>query len=217
MSENRSVTIERLNKGSIPEATDVIASALRDEPGFASVMPNRSRRATMMHTLLGALLRDAFRLGHVWIAGVDQRVVGTAIWYAPGDHPIPAMRGVRMLPRVVPLLGFGLGTMRGLAKMGSNQLAHFPEQPCWYLAALGVAPDAQGKGVGSQLMQRVLREIDHLHQPAYLETGEEINLRFYRRLGFEIRESNVQLAPPPGPTCWTMWRNPAEHVRETMT
>lgn len=208
MSEQYPVTIERLTERSISEAIDVIALALRDEPGFSSVMPDRSKRAKMMHTLLGALLRDAFRMGNVWIARDGQRLLGTAVWYAPGDHPIPALRGIRMLPHMSSLLRYGLGMVRGLAKMGTNQLAHFPAEPCWYLAALGVTPDAQGKGVGSQLMRHVLRDIDEVHQPAYLETGEKINLRFYQRVGFDVRESSVQLAPAPGPTCWTMWREP---------
>ncbi len=99
--------------------------------------------------------------------------------------------------------------------MEENAKAAFPKEPCWYLAALGVDPNRQGQGIGSQQMRAMLAEIDGgaargaARGAAYLETGEEINVRFYERLGFEVRERAIQLAPPPGPTHWTMWRPPA--------
>jgi GNAT superfamily N-acetyltransferase len=51
---------------------------------------------------------------------------------------------------------------------------------------LGVGPEWQGQGVGSQLLQSVLARADADGVPCYLETGTEPNLRFYRRHGFEV-------------------------------
>lgn len=209
MSDSRTIAVEKLeSKDDVPAAIDVIAAALRDEPGFASVIPDTRQRTMVMHTFLGLLLRDAFPLGNVWVARDAGPIIGTAIWYAPGDYPMTLWRNLRMTPGLLPLVRFGLGTMRRLIQMGENVTSHFPGQPCWYLAALGVSPEHQGVGAGSSLMDTVLAEIDRRGEPAYLETSVERNVRFYERLGFGIREPAIHLAPAPGPTHWTMWRKP---------
>lgn len=211
-----STTFERLTKPDLPEAATVLAAALRDEPGFAFVVPDPVRRAQVMGGLLKFLVRDAFPLGNVWVARVDDHVVGTAIWYAPGDFPMTLLRQFRIAPAILPMLRFGHSMVSRLGQMEENAKAAFPKEPCWYLAALGVDPERQGQGIGSRLMEAALAEIDGnpeaargaAGRAAYLETGEEINVRFYERFGFEVRESALQLAPAPGPTHWTMWRPP---------
>lgn len=204
-----STTIERLTKPDLPEAAAVLAAALHDEPGFISVIPDPRLRGDVMGALFQILVRDAFPLGNVWVAKGDGQIVGTAVWYAPGDFPMTLLRQLRLVPVMLPLLRYGRGMVSNLGRMEGNAKAAFPKEPCWYLAALGVDPDRQGQGVGSHLMGAALAEIDGGNGAAYLETGEAINVRFYERFGFEVRESALQLAPPPGPTHWTMWRPPA--------
>ncbi len=204
-----STTIERLTKPDLPEAAAVLAAALHDEPGFVSVIPDPRLRGDVMGALFRILVRDAFPLGNVWVAKGDGQIVGTAVWYAPGDFPMTLLRQLRLVPVMLPLLRYGRGMVSNLGRMEGNAKAAFPKEPCWYLAALGVDPDRQGQGVGSHLMGAALAEIDGGNGAAYLETGEAINVRFYERFGFEVRESALQLAPPPGPTHWTMWRPPA--------
>lgn len=204
-----STTIERLTKPDLPEAAAVLAAALHDEPGFISVIPDPRLRGDVMGALFRILVRDAFPLGNVWVAKGDGQIVGTAVWYAPGDFPMTLLRQLRLVPVMLPLLRYGRGMVSNLGRMEGNAKAAFPKEPCWYLAALGVDPDCQGQGVGSHLMGAALAEIDGGNGAAYLETGEAINVRFYERFGFEVRESALQLAPPPGPTHWTMWRPPA--------
>lgn len=211
-----SISIERLAKPDLTRAASVLAAALRDEPGFASVVPDAGRRTEVMRVLFRLLVRDAFPLGNVWIARDNGQVVGTAVWYAPGDFPMTPLRQIRIAPAMLPLLRFGPGTIARLGQMEGNAKAAFPKEQCWYLAALGIDPARQGQGIGSRLMEAALAEIDAdrrasgraAGRAAYLETGEEVNVRFYERFGFEVRERALQLAPAPGPTHWTMWRTP---------
>lgn len=206
MSTNASLTFERLARPDIPSAAAILASALHDEPGFVAVLPDPGQRARALRTLLLLLVKDAQPLGNVWIARTEGDIVSAAVWFAPGDFPVTAIRQVRMIPKMLPLLRFGLGTMRTLAQIEANAKSHFPGEPCWYLAALGVAPRHQRQGIGTNLMTHVLADIDTRSGAAYLETGEEVNVRFYENLGFEVRESAIHIVPAPGPTHWTMWR-----------
>jgi GNAT superfamily N-acetyltransferase len=90
--------------------------------------------------------------------------------------------------------------LRGLATV---ERKHASMAPHMYLAVLGVEPERQGLGLGSQLLRPGLELCDAEGLPAYLETGKERNLAFYGRHGFDVID---QIVLPGGPPLWFMWR-----------
>jgi ribosomal protein S18 acetylase RimI-like enzyme len=58
--------------------------------------------------------------------------------------------------------------------------------PHWYLWVLGVEPEQQGRGTGSQLLQRVLLSAGAQRVPCYLETENPRNIPFYQKHGFRL-------------------------------
>lgn len=62
----------------------------------------------------------------------------------------------------------------------------------WYLSIVGVAPAAQGRGIGAQLIEATLAEADQAGVPCYLETFDGRNPRFYARLGFFAVASHLE-------------------------
>lgn len=60
---------------------------------------------------------------------------------------------------------------------------HTPPGPFTYLRTLGVHPAVHGRGLGSRLVEQVLRAATP-SLPVYLETAKEQNLSFYARHGF---------------------------------
>jgi GNAT superfamily N-acetyltransferase len=79
-----------------------------------------------------------------------------------------------------------------------------PTRDYYYLFAIAVRRDRQGRGIGHELMAPTMRRIDEEGASAYIESSNEKNLTFYQRFGFEITD-RVQLAPD-GPSMWTLWR-----------
>jgi ribosomal protein S18 acetylase RimI-like enzyme len=77
-------------------------------------------------------------------------------------------------------------------------------QPFWDLAPIAVSPEAQGRGIGSQLLRRKLREIDRAAQPCFLATQDRINLGIYERFGF--KKIDEILVAPGGPVSYSMLR-----------
>jgi ribosomal protein S18 acetylase RimI-like enzyme len=202
------VRIVPLDPSRIGEVARVLAGSLIDEPGFASIYPDSAMRRRVLESLMGMPVRDAVQFKTVWVATTAEanEIVGAAVWLPPGAFPITARRGLRLLPKMLALLRHGPRSFRRLLTMGFNAQRLFPDEPTWSLQILGVAPGHQGRGIGTRLIAPALALADANGEPAYLETGEEINLRFYRRAGFQVREAGAQLAPAPGPTHWTMYR-----------
>jgi ribosomal protein S18 acetylase RimI-like enzyme len=82
-----------------------------------------------------------------------------------------------------------------------------PKEPHYYLPMIGTDPLFRGKGIGSALLQPILRTCDVEGIPAYLENTNEQNLPFYERHGFQVTE--IFQFPFQGPKMWMMWREPA--------
>jgi ribosomal protein S18 acetylase RimI-like enzyme len=57
----------------------------------------------------------------------------------------------------------------------------------WYLVYIGVVPEAQGRGLASQLVNHVAKKCDQDKVSMYLESSKERNNRLYQKLGFKLK------------------------------
>jgi len=77
---------------------------------------------------------------------------------------------------------------------------------------VGVAPEAQGTGIGRAFLRPMIDQADAADQPCYLETAQPTNVAFYEKLGFDrvldIREPQSDLR------LWTFRHSPA-HAGES--
>jgi predicted N-acetyltransferase YhbS len=103
------------------------------------------------------------------------------------------------------LLAMGAAVRRGMAADELMKRCH-PEEPHWYLAAIGSDPTVRGGGYGQALMHSRLDRCDAEHAPAYLECSNLVNVPYYQRFGFEVT-GEVEL-PDGGPSLVPMWRSP---------
>jgi ribosomal protein S18 acetylase RimI-like enzyme len=186
------------------EAGAVLARAFYDDPLFSWVIPDDATRLARLTWFMGLAAKYGTKYGEVeTTAGA---VEGNAIWLPPGDTDVPAMRMMMAGMWMAPLkLGMGPLT-RFLKLMDITEKLHHEAvpEPHHYLMVLGVDPPRQGQGVGSALMQPVLQRADAAHLPCYLETQKEINVKLYRRHGFEVVVEDD--FPDGGPHYWTMKR-----------
>lgn len=83
------------------------------------------------------------------------------------------------------LKAIGLGRVARVLAREARIEAHHPKEPFLYLWFIGVAAEAQGQGIGSQLLGEVIQKSETSGYPLYLETSTERNLPLYQRHGFE--------------------------------
>ena len=134
---------------------------------------------------------------------VTDPVRGAAIWQAPCPPQLGFWRQVGLAFRL--LLTAGSGYSRAL-RLGKAIEKHHLKDPHWYLAILGTEPEAQGRGLGTALLQPILERCDEQRAIAYLESSKPSNIPFYQRQGFEV---SGEISVPDGPTVWPMLRRPA--------
>ncbi len=197
-------TIDRLQPSGYDRARTALARAFFDYNLMVYAAPNDRRRGPGVACVYGAILWDCLRYGEV---SVTRDVVGAACWLPPASDFTLARQiaaGMLKLPLHFGLRGFNrLVAYDNVARKLHHQYA---AEPHWYLAAIGVEPQQQGKGVGGALMQPILQRADAARLACYLETHRESNVRLYQRHGFEIScHSTVPGHPLP---IWAMLRKP---------
>ena len=73
---------------------------------------------------------------------------------------------------------------------------HYPEELFTYLWFIGVKPESQGKGSGSEILNFVLDYSKKLDRPVYLETSTQRNLPWYKAHGFDIYDVSDRFGFP---------------------
>lgn len=199
-------SILRLRSEDVGSVGNVLADSHANYPSFSYLFPDQAKRRKILHSLFTGVARDAQPFGEVWAAVEDGRMLGAAVWLPPGAFPWSARRKLRGSVFFLPVLMYAPRSLNDFMHLGERAEEVFPKEPHWYLEVLGVRPEVQGMGLGTRLLEPVLARADEDGLPCYLETAREENLRFYRRLGFEL-EGQVQLLAE-GPPHWAMSRPP---------
>jgi GNAT superfamily N-acetyltransferase len=187
-------------KDETADAGGILGRAFADDPVVAQFVregPSRIARLGRYFELECRLTARGY--GEIWLDDAD---LGAAIWRRPGGYPEPPLAALRFVPAYVRL--FPREFLRASRAMTALAKAH-PKASHWYLMAVGVVPEAQGKGRGAALLEPVLRRCDEERLPAYLEASTPDNARLYERLGFESRDEVEAL---PGVRVRPMWREP---------
>jgi len=205
------LTVTTAVRSDVEPLARLMADAFIDDPPLRALVgecPDLRERAVSLYR--GMLLASPLRDGTLDVARDGSRVVGAAIWYAPGR----AGRAGASLAHHAPQLrwylkAFGLGRARHALRVTNAVATYHPHVPHWYLQAIGVAPDSRGAGVGSALLVHRLARIDAVGEAAYLESSTARTGALYRRHGFEtLRPITVW----PGALPYAMWRPARERA-----
>lgn len=178
------------------QAIDILVRAFHDDP----VMLWMSGHPDFLRTFFDITLPIFLPHGLTYI---EEQGRGAAAWLGPEQKlhwPVTAGNLWRM---------FKVCGVRGFIRFGRGGLAtarFHPGEPHYYLFLIGTLPECKGQGIGSALMNHVLRKCDEENLPAYLENSKQDNLAFYRGHGFEVVDQIhfARSAPP----VWLMWREP---------
>jgi len=188
------------------EVGQVLARAFHDDPHWAWILPEESRRVRVLPWFMEMWARYCCKYGEVHTTA--DKVEGAALWIPPGKYPPSVVRlilaGMMLVPLKFGRAAFGrlMGSVNYQAQLHKRDVPPLH----WYLATLGVDPQRQGQGIGGALIQPVLARADAEGLLCYVETEKERNLPFYRRHGFEVVVEDDM--PNGGPHFWAMKREP---------
>jgi GNAT superfamily N-acetyltransferase len=184
------------------ELARTLAAAFTDDPVFAWLLPDRTTREERLRRFFTIELRHmAFNRGTVWTC---DGVHGAAICMPPGAWQIPLHVALAHVPAFAR--AFGRRLPLATAFQAAMEARH-ERRPHWYILAVGVRPEHQGRGLGTALLAPTLARCDQEGLAAYLEASSERSATLYERLGFEhLRALRLAGSPP----LWLMLRTPKQ-------
>jgi ribosomal protein S18 acetylase RimI-like enzyme len=194
-----------IRKATLRDADRLLVSltqAFDDDPIANWFLRQDDKRALGLDCMLRTCL-CTLSLPHKEVFTTNE-CTGGALWYPPYTWKIGIVKELFLLPKLIRMASFR-GLKRLLNLFDTMDKVH-PNNKHYYLQVLGVAPEHQGKGIGSAMMQPILERCDREGCGAYLENSKETNIVFYQKQGFVITgEIRVGSEAPP---LWQMWREP---------
>jgi len=185
----------------ISTAGRVLARAFHDNPGFVALLPDQTpaQRMALCTPAMTTFVHAASRFGLVELIEQSAEVVAVALMFAPGRYPPPALFELMTAWPVICT-----GPLRALrfARLGAYMRKHHVRGPHWYLWFLGVNPEHQGQGLGSQLLRSLNQRAAKDGVPCYLETDKPSSVRLYERHGYGVQKQ--ELVPGFGFDMWFM-------------
>ena len=187
--------------------TGIFVSAFFADPVVVWFLPSERERRRWLPAGMGFFAELGERYGALSFAASEGwESAGLAI-VPPGRYPLPSGGAALALVRAIGRnFGLPLPIHKGwrFLELISTFDAKHPREPHYYVLAVGVRPEFQGRGLCRQLLQPVLDEADRAGVSVYLENSNSRNLPIYRAFGFETVE---ELLPFAGcPPIWLMRR-----------
>lgn len=193
--------VRKATADDVPRLAQALARAFYEDPVIQWLVPDDSERMQRSERGFAFYLRKVYLPHDECYATEDG--AGTALWLPPGKWHLGLLAQLRLAPGMIAALGPRLPqVLRAINTIESNH----PHEPHYYLAFVGVEPEAQGKGVGTALLRPILDRCDEDGTAAYLEATTPRNRACYLRQGFEVTEEFRY--PKAGPPSWRMWREP---------
>ncbi len=195
--------VRGIGAGDVDGVVDTLTLAFADDPVMSWVFPDPRHRRRRLAALWRHAAWGVYLPAGACTALADDHTpfAGAALWRA--DDAAENSYFEDHAEELAADLGEDLGQ---LGVLGALMAEHHPDEPHWYLLALGTRPELQGRGIGGTLLARTLAELDAVGAPAYLEATSTRSRVLYERHGFEI---TAVIELPDGPSVWPMWRPPA--------
>jgi ribosomal protein S18 acetylase RimI-like enzyme len=179
------VSLRELYPAELPEAARLVARAMCDNPVDVRVfaLADPARRDWALTRFFSAVLRGQIRRGSIIAAYEKATIVGAYAMTPPGDCQPSIREKVRILATVI--VGNPPGTLIRVLSWVGEWSKRDPVEPHWHLGPVAVAPEFQGRGVGTAMITDFCSRLD-TRALAYLETDKAENVRLYQRFGFKV-------------------------------
>lgn len=173
-----------------------MARAFYDDPVMSWLLSKDNARTARLTRLFATIVRHQHLAGGgVEVARGAAGIGGAALWDPPDRWRESRRQQLAMTPGFLRVFGFR--TAKARAALDVMMRVH-PEEPHWYLAAIGSDPTVRGQGFGQVLMRSRLDRCDAEHCPAYLESTKPENVPYYQRFGFRVTR---EIALPDAGRC----------------
>jgi hypothetical protein len=161
--------------------TDLLTRSFEDNLSVNYIIKQDKKRKPRIAALMDYSFDVCSMFGEIWLSD-DKK--GCALVLYPQKKQPSIRTFVLDLKLIIETIGFS-GIGKALSRE-SKIKAKQPKTAMLYLWFIGVNPDFQHQGIGTQLLKDILAHAAKQSLPVYLETSTTQNIPWYQRSGFYI-------------------------------
>jgi GNAT superfamily N-acetyltransferase len=185
-----------------------LVQSLRHDPFYLAITEghgaDETRRSEALSRYFDYSMTEGARVGRC-IQSVD--APAAAVWLLPLSPERAAAEASAKAAFIRSALEpEGADNYHRIVEFMASRSRSVISSAAWYLSIVGVAPSAQGQGVGGRLVRATLAEADQVGAPSFLETFSQRNVTLYERLGYSVVASYEE--PITESQYWIMQRAP---------
>ena len=131
-----------------------------------------------------AFARATLRVGEAHVIKHDGKIVAVSLVLPPRAYPLPVWMDLVIVARLFR------SAPRRILRFGRVDMLmrkRHAREPHFYLWALGVEPDQQGRGHGSALLHALDARADAAGAACYLETDKSSSVRLYQKHAYVVQ------------------------------
>ncbi|MFA6308471.1 MAG: GNAT family N-acetyltransferase [Clostridia bacterium] len=196
----------KLERADLKRAEEMLADTLSDDPGVLFILNSEVCEKNMAKPLHRFNLEYGMRYGIVY--ATSEKLEGIAILLPPEETRKSAIKSIKSGGLFIFRKKYknALKALRTYEKISINLHKKYAPFPHWYLLALAVDKEHQGKHMASLLLKPFFDYFDKYDYPCYLETHKRKNVEIYEHYGFHAKE--ICLLPNTAKRHWAMIRMP---------
>jgi len=183
--------LREIRDGEETKLAESVSRAFFTDPMMQVIIPDDNKRIKAGNWMFAKMISYCRNQGKVY---TDEQQTGGSVWLTPGNttmtirHMIKA--GLWQMPCRLGLRGVArFGRIDDIAAKAHKKLVPGDH---WYLLGLGVDPDSQKNGLGTEAIEIGRAQAHAAGLPVYLDTTSEGNVGYYEKRGFEVgAESSV--------------------------
>jgi GNAT superfamily N-acetyltransferase len=197
VTDQGDIVVRKLTSADVHATARVLADAFAENPAYVWMHPRSAERSSDLRAFFERNLWWHLPLALTWVATRGPDIVGTSTLEPPGGVRSETREAIAhwLVPTVRDQgLRTFLRTAAASREFGERYRALVKGTRYYHVHAVGVAPDLQGNGIGTRLVDATLEECERLltldRTPVVLSTQRERNLPLYRRAGFVLKEDH---------------------------
>ena len=180
--------ISKITDELLEESIDVLCDSIQDDPNKVYYFPEKAEREKNTKWIIRKMMTALQRFHHNYVVIQNSKVVAVSCWIPPKEKLnlylliktglciLPFKFGVKVFKKIISSFNIS----------DSNINKFVPVKSYWQLFYLGVAPEHQGKGLGSAIIKPILDQAKENGETIILENFTVENTKFYEKNGFRV-------------------------------
>lgn len=170
---------------------NVFSQAFFDNPLFIALCKSPEHRRKKLKAFSDETFRYGLKFGKIYAS--SENLEGMMICIPPENVYRTFAKEIKVITFKIfcQIIWFYLKSFSKVDSCLDSAHRRYAPFNHWCLMALAVEPRFQGQGHGSTLVQFITKKARESNLPIYLDTQNERNLSFYKKMGFKILEEEL--------------------------